>query len=56
MIKYCNLCKRQVNATKKFSWVWFLIWALCFGVGAIVYLIYFLLKPNNKCPICGNKI
>lgn len=54
MIKYCNLCERNVAPTKKFNWGWFLLLMLACGLG-IFYVIYFLLRSPNSCPICGNK-
>ena len=55
-MKYCKNCKQNVRATKKFSWFWFLAGLVCFGVGAMVYLVYYWLKPANKCPMCGSKV
>ena len=54
-IKMCTLCDRKVQPVKKFSVPAFLGWACLFGVGAIVYLVYYaVLKKKNACPICGN--
>ncbi len=44
--KWCNLCKRNVNPTKKFNWLVFFL--LC----GLLYLPYYFLK-NPKCPICS---
>ena len=56
-MKYCNKCKREVEPTKEFSWAWFLLGLICFGVGAIAYLLYYLaLKPRDRCPIYGCKL
>jgi len=53
-VKYCPLCDRNVEATKSFNWPIFIILLLCGGIG-IFYFIYYLLKPKNRCPICGTK-
>ena len=57
MTKYCTLCQRKVDPVKKpWSWGFFLLWCLGFGVGGIVYLVYhFLLKGTKFCPICWTK-
>lgn len=52
-IKYCPLCDRKIEPTKKFNWVLFLL-TVWFGVG-LIYLIIHLIAPKNKCPICGTK-
>ncbi len=40
--KYTTLEKQ-----KKFSWFWFLFWMLFFGIGAVFYLIYYMVKGNK---------
>lgn len=45
-IRYCELCKRNIEPTKKFNWLAFIF--LC----GIFYLPYFMLK-SKMCPICG---
>jgi hypothetical protein len=55
MIQYCPLCERQVEPIKKFSWGWFLVWCLT-GVGGIFYILWYLVKPKNRCPICRAKV
>ncbi len=54
MTKYCKLCERKVDPAKKaWSWGWFFVWCLAFGVGGIVYALYhLLLKAKIYCPIC----
>lgn len=53
--KYCPLCDRNVEPTKKFNWPIFIIALIfCFFPG-LLYFIYYLLKPKNVCPICGTK-
>ena len=54
-IRYCPLCKRDVIATKKFSWPIFLLLILTIG-GWLIYLIWYILKPRKNCPICGAKL
>lgn len=44
--KWCNLCKRNVIAGKKFNWLVFIL--LC----GLFYLPYYLFK-KDKCPICN---
>ena len=51
-IRYCPLCERNVSAKKKFSWPIFLL--LCItGIGGIFYIVWYIVKPKNICPICG---
>ena len=51
--KYCLNCKKNVRPEKKFSIVWFVIWLLFWGVGCLVYLLYYaIMKYANLCPIC----
>lgn len=46
-IKYCVLCRRQVSPTRSsFSIFCFLF------LGLLPYLIWYLIKPKNRCPIC----
>lgn len=54
-VKYCPLCDRKVEPTKRFNWPIFILLLVFGGVGAIIYFIYYLLKPKNRCPICGTK-
>lgn len=52
-IRFCNLCDRNVAAKKGFNWTAFLLLMLFFGFG-IFYLLYYIIKGGDKCPICGN--
>jgi len=54
-MKYCKYCKRKVKGTKKFSWLIFILGLLTCGVVSVVYLIWYMFKRSNKCPICGAK-
>lgn len=54
-IRYCPLCERNVAAKKKFSWPIFLLLCLTM-VGGVFYLIWYIIKPKNACPICGAKL
>lgn len=45
-IRFCELCKRNVEPKKKFNWLVFIF--LC----GIFYVPYYLLKKKT-CPICG---
>jgi uncharacterized membrane protein len=53
-IRFCNLCERNVGAQKKFNWTIFLLGVLTFGIISTMYLIYYILKSSDICPICGN--
>lgn len=53
-IRFCNLCDRNIAPRKKFNWTIFLLGFLTFGIISTIYLIYFIVKPSNSCPICGN--
>lgn len=52
-IKYCPLCERNVPATKKFNWPIFLLFCITM-IGGIFYIIWYIIRPNNRCPICGS--
>jgi predicted nucleic acid-binding Zn ribbon protein len=54
-MKYCKNCQQEVKGQKKFNWIIFILGLLCFGVGGIVYLIYYGLKRKH-CPICGKRV
>jgi hypothetical protein len=53
-IRFCNLCDRNVAPKKKFNWSIFLVGLLTFGIVSTMYLIYFIVKPADACPMCGN--
>lgn len=54
-MRQCKKCGNLVMPYKKFSWFWFLTGLILFGVGAIVYLMYYAMKPS-KCPMCNCKM
>lgn len=54
-MKYCTLCKRYVEPTKKFNWAIFLLGLLTFGTISVIYLLYYLFFAKKVCPICGTK-
>lgn len=54
-IKYCPLCQRNVEPTKKLNWPIFIILLIIGIVPGLLYFIYYLLKPKKVCPICGTK-
>ncbi len=55
-MKYCTLCKRYVEPTKKFNWAIFLLGLLTFGIVSVIYLLYYLFIAKKAfCPICGTK-
>ena len=53
-MKYCESCEQNVQGTKKFNWIFFLL-TCWFGIG-IVYLIWYLMKGKDLCPMCGCKL
>jgi len=54
-VKYCPLCARKVEPTKKLNWPVFIILLIIGFVPGVLYFIYYLLKPKRVCPICGTK-
>lgn len=54
-IMYCELCKRDVPGSRKFNWILFIILMALGFVPGIIYCLFYLMKPANKCPICGVK-
>ena len=52
----CNNCGTGVQPTKKFSWFWFIILLLAFGVPGFIYLIYYWTKSKNICPNCNKNL
>jgi hypothetical protein len=52
-IRFCNLCDRNIAARKKFNWTIFLLLCLTM-IGGIFYIIWFIMKGGDACPICGN--
>jgi len=54
-IKYCLLCQRNIEPVKKVNWIVFIILLLIGIVPGLIYFAYYLLKPKNRCPICGAK-
>lgn len=54
-IKYCPLCERKVEPVKKFNWPVFIILLILGFVPGLLYFFYYLIKPKNRCPVCGTK-
>ena len=53
-MKYCTTCGQNVRPVKSpWSWLAFACWIPTAGIGYIVY--HLMLKPRNRCPICGLK-
>jgi len=48
-LRYCSLCKRNVEAKKGFNWLVFI-----FLLG-IPYLLFWALLKSYKCPVCGGR-
>jgi len=38
----------QLVKPKKFSFLWAMLWLLCFGIGLLVYLIYYAAKRDEQ--------
>ena len=55
MARYCVHCERKVKGTKKFNWAIAILGLLTCDVVTIIYCIWYLLKRNTKCSICGLK-
>lgn len=54
---YCENCQKEVELKAKFSWVWFFVHLFTTGVGALIYVVYFLtMKTKTKCCICGKEL
>lgn len=54
-MKTCKHCGNVTKGTKKFNWIIFILGALAVGIGAVVYLIYYMFKPK-RCTFCGGKL
>lgn len=52
---YCGLCERNVVAVKKFNWTIFILSFFFFGIGWGIYLLYYVFKSGDICPICRNE-
>ncbi len=53
-MKFCKHCDKQVNPSRKFSFIWFILITICtIGWGFWIYPAYYLLFKSTKCPICG---
>ena len=51
--KFCNLCNRNVQTKKMFSWFWFVVPGLFTGLMlSVVYLIYYWVIKKPVCPLC----
>lgn len=52
-MKYCENCNQNVEESKKFSMLWFLVNCIWL-IGGVVYIIYYLFMKKKSCPICRN--
>jgi hypothetical protein len=48
-LRYCSLCKRNVEAVKGFNWLVFI-----FLLG-IPYVLFWMVFKRRRCPVCGGK-
>ena len=55
-MRYCKNCEKEVNPIKKFNWIVFILSLLLVGIGGVFYLIYYMLKRKNICPICRRRL
>jgi len=54
---YCEHCQREVILKAKFSWIWFLVHLFTTGIGAPMYIIYWLLfKKKTLCKLCSMEV
>lgn len=49
MVRYCYLCKRNINAKRRFGMGTLIMVLLTWGIWLLVLPFY-----NKKCPICHN--
>lgn len=55
-LRYCPSCQRMVPVKKRFSWPAFVAWLVIgWGLGVLVYLIYYAFKPTDACTTCEAK-
>ena len=50
----CHKCDKQVNGTKKFNWLLFLL-LIFTGFGWALYLVYYFVN-RPKCELCGRNM
>jgi len=51
---YCKNCEEEVEPSKDFNWVAFiLLLVFTLGIGAIIYILFYAFK-NEVCPQCGD--
>ena len=56
-IGYCEYCKQNVLLTRQEIDTWLAIILLIFtaGIGLIIYLIIYYMRPRNRCIHCGTE-
>jgi len=52
----CQHCGRETLGYKSFSWFWFLVLFLFFGIGWFFYLIYYWTKRPDRCTECNGDL
>ena len=57
-IGYCEYCKQNVLLTRQEIDTWLAIILLIFtaGIGLIIYLIIYYMRPRNRCIHCGTEV
>ncbi len=59
---YCNICKHEVETpskkplTRMQITIWVIVMVATFGLAAIVFAIYYSMRPKEYCPECNTKL
>jgi hypothetical protein len=52
----CPHCGKEIQPTKNFSWILFIVLLLLLGVPGLIYLVYYMVKTPKICPACGKNV
>jgi len=52
----CANCSRDVAPGKSFNFLAFLFFLILCGIPALVYVIYYMTKSSNQCPVCKKDV